>query len=196
MPIQSFIQRFKCFIILLILGFLCLNCGNKSPILATVNGEKITINDFENQLDNILSADKQASLTPKQKEDLLEQLITDRLLIQEAKKKKIYRDCKKEIQKRLEWVKNQMLIKKLMEVEFSNNFSVSDSDVEIFYNSHKEELSKRFKGKDVKEIKEYVKRYMQYMVINDKRSYEAIEEWINGLKKKANITKNLTLLKN
>lgn len=182
-------MKIKYFIILFCMSFLASGCWTKSPILAKVKGETITLKEFENQFQKIPPAYRVMFVTPEQKEKLLDRMITEKLMIQEAIKEGLHRN--KEIQEKLKMVKNQILIEELIKIKIYDKISVSDEETKKFYDAHQEELTRLFKGKGFDEIKQDVKQFMQR---DDTKTRLMFEGWIEKLKKEANITKNLALL--
>lgn len=105
--------------------------GNKN-ILATVNGQDITLAEFELYWDAIPEQYKM-QLT---KEDLLEQIILQTLLIQKADEINLREDPQVAFQ-----IKNateQILIQSLIEKEIIEKTSLSDDDIESYYEENKE----------------------------------------------------------
>lgn len=182
-------MKSKYFIVLLCVGFFASACGSKSPILATVGGESITLKEFEEQLASLPSVYRSMVVTAEQKEKLLDQMITERLLIQEAIKEGLHR--KKEIQKNLKLLKNQMLIEELIKSKIYDKIEISDEEAKKFYNAHQQELTKYFKGKKFDEMKKEIKQLMRK---DDTKARLMFKNWLEELKKEAKITKNLALL--
>jgi hypothetical protein len=177
------------FIILLCISFLASGCGTKSPVLATVRGEKITLKEFEEQIRNLPPAYRALLISPEQKERFLDQMITEKLMIQEAIKEGLHR--KKEIKERVKWVRNQMLIEELIKIKVYDKVSVSDEEAKEYYDTHQKELARVFKGKGFNEIKQDIKQLIQR---DDVKARLIFRKWIEELKKEAKITKNLALL--
>jgi len=182
-------MKIKYFIIFLCMGFFISGCGSKSPILAKVRGESITLKEFETQLAKIPLAYRSMLVTPEQKEKLLDQMITEKLMIQEAIKEGLHR--KKEIQENLRWIKNQMLIEELIKTKIYDKIEISDEETEKFYHANKEQLTRYFKGKPFDKIKKEVKQLMKK---DDTKARLMFKNWVEELKKESKITKNLALL--
>ena len=105
--------------------------GNKN-ILATVNGQNITLAEFELYWDAIPEQYKM-QLT---KEDLLEQIILQTLLMQKADEINLREDPQVAFQ-----IKNateQILIQSLIEKEIIEKTSLNDDDIESYYEENKE----------------------------------------------------------
>lgn len=183
-------MKLKYFIIVFCLLFLTSGCGgDKSPVLAKVRGENITLKDFEDQIRSLPPAYRSMVLTPAEKKEILERMITEKLLIQEAIKERLH--CKSEFQEKLKWLKNQMLIEEMIKTKVYDKISVSDEEAKEFYNAHEKAIASLFKGKPFEEIKQDVKQLMRK---DDVKARAMFMEWIEKLKKDANVTKNLALL--
>lgn len=182
-------MKIKYFIILLCINFLASGCGSKSPVLATVSGEKITLKEFEEQIRNLPPAYQAVLITPEQKERFLDNLILEKLMIQKAIREGLHR--KKEIKKRFNAAKNQILIDELIKIKIYDKVGVSDEEAKKFYDTHQQELSRVFKGKGFEEIKQNIKQIIKR---DNLKARLLFKKWIEELKKEATITKNLALL--
>jgi len=105
--------------------------GGEQP-LAVINGETITLKYFENFWD-MIPDDYKSQLN---KEDILEQLITQTLLIQKANELNLSEDP--EISFQIKNTVDQILIQSLLEKEIINKISLTDNDIEIYYEENKE----------------------------------------------------------
>lgn len=125
-----------------------------SKIVAKINDYKLTVADFEYETGDKIPAGLSGQDLKKAKEDLLERLITKKLLIQEAQKQNFDKDTAfvKEIEKYWE----QALLK-------------------LLYNKRSQELVREI-GKDEVDPK-----------IRDAKVQQALNEWIEGLKRRADI---------
>ncbi len=127
-------------IFLILFGFLFLpfKSFSKEKILALVNGEPITQQDFEEaleifppQLRSIVENNKDM------KRKFLENLIKQKLLIQEMKKEGIKEDD--EIKRKVQKYREALLLKKFVDEKLSN-IKVSEKEIEDYYNKHKSEF--------------------------------------------------------
>jgi len=107
--------------------------NNQDNILATVNGEKITLQEFEEYW-NMIPENYKLQLT---KEDLLEQIITQTLLIQKAEEINLREDP--EVAFKINNTVNQILIQSLLEKEIIEKTILSDEDIESYYEENKED---------------------------------------------------------
>lgn len=105
--------------------------SNKN-ILATVNGQNITLAEFELYWDAIPEQYK-VQLT---KEDLLEQIILQTLLIQKADQINLREDPQVAFQ--IKNVTEQVLIQSLIEKEIVEKTVLNDNEIESYYEENKE----------------------------------------------------------
>jgi peptidyl-prolyl cis-trans isomerase C len=97
-------------VLILVMGLLATGCGEKK--IATVNGEVVTMGEFERRLETVqryyesnmglqFEGESGAEMLKNLQEMVLDQLITEHLLQQEARKKDI-KATKEEVQERIE----------------------------------------------------------------------------------------------
>ncbi len=190
-------QRWKIGVFVLLVAIVSLNAGcaqTKSETIATVNGEKITRDELADRL--IKQSGK----------EVLDQMITEKLIAQEAKKKGI-NISEAEINKKIEEVKKQFPDEKTFQSQLdANNLTleslkeqiklqlivekalkgkvkVTDKEIKSYYNENKNTF---FKGKKFDEVKDQIKEELEYQSL----SFQA-QSWIGSLKKKAKIVNNL-----
>lgn len=166
----------------------------KSETIATVNGEKITREELADRL--IKQSGK----------EVLDQMITEKLIAQEAKKKGIS-ITEAEINKKIEEVKKQFPDEKTFQSQLkANNLTlenlkeqiklqliiekvlkgkvkVTEKEIKSYYDENKNTF---FKGKKFDEVKDQIKEELEYQSL----SFQA-QSLIEGLKKKAKIVNNL-----
>jgi len=123
------------FLILCILG-----CSKKesSTILATIDSEKITMEEFTKELDKIPMNMKMLVATQSGKKNYLDRLIVKKLLLREAKKEKI--ENEKEFQDRLTDIKDQLLLESLLKKKITADLKATDEDLKKYYNTHREQF--------------------------------------------------------
>lgn len=175
-------------VVLAVIGFGC------SKTIATVNGEKITQAELNERL--MQQAGQQA----------LDQMITEKLILQEARKKNIKIETKEidqqveEIKKQfpdeatfqqnlaennvtLDYLKDQLklelIVKKLLEKELK----VTDKEIEDYYKQNKDTV---YRGKKFEEVKDEIKEQLELQSLSVK-SQDLLEE----LRKKAKIENTL-----
>jgi len=135
--------RMKKLICAFLLAFLLIiGCGKKddSKIVAEIDGEKITLSEFNRELDKIPMELKMFVATQMGKRNYLERLIMKRLLIREAKKENIEKE--KEFQERLSEIKDQLLIEMLLKKKLVQDVKIDEGEIKKYYEAHKEEFKK------------------------------------------------------
>jgi peptidyl-prolyl cis-trans isomerase C len=135
--------RMKKLICAFLLAFLLIiGCGKKddSKIVAEIDGEKITLSEFNRELDKIPMELKMFVATQMGKRNYLERLIMKRLLIKEAKKENIEKE--KEFQERLSEIKDQLLIEMLLKKKLVQDVKIDEGEIKKYYEAHKEEFKK------------------------------------------------------
>jgi len=102
-------------------------------ILATVNGSAIGAKDFQRAAARKVPTDGKA-LSIKEKNEVIDRLVKEELLYQEAFARKLYRDPK---------VKKVMVNALLREDVYSQirNKDFNDQELESYFNAHKEEFT-------------------------------------------------------
>ncbi|MDI6781075.1 MAG: SurA N-terminal domain-containing protein [bacterium] len=165
-------------------------CGqeeNKSPVLATVNGEKITVADMNRQLEEMPPAYQEMFSDPVNKEKLVTRLVKERLLLQEAKKAKL--DQREDIKKKIKAIKDQLLVQEVINLNVISKITISDKEVADYYKANKEKIQQYAKGKSFDEIKGQLKE----IALQEKQN-GCFEKWIKNLEDEAKITKNMEVL--
>ena len=116
-------------------------------VVAIVNGEKITMAMLSEKIDE-LPAYYQPAATQHKKE-ILDDLIIERLLFEEAKRRKLHKD--KEVRKLMNKAARKILIAKLLETETSPEKPISDEDAGLYYEQHKDQYkeSERIKASHI-----------------------------------------------
>lgn len=126
---------------------LCLfSCTKKEndKVLATIDNDKITVEEFNRELDKIPMNMKMAVATESGKKSFLDNLIIKTLLLREANKNKI--EDEKEFQTRLLDIKTQLLIESLLKKKIISDAQLSDEDIKKYYETNKDKFKK---GKEI-----------------------------------------------
>ena len=105
---------------------------NNEKALAVINGEIITLENFE-QFWELIPDSYKAQLN---KEDILEQLITQTLLIQKADELNLREDP--EIAFQIKNAVDQILIQSLLQKEIIEKTNLSDEDIKMYYEDNKD----------------------------------------------------------
>jgi len=145
--------------------------------LAEVNGEKITVAQFDKELGKV-----ENPMRDMYKEDpgkFLEMVIVQRLLLQEAKKQgasapvKTYKDNVKDAKS-----SEESLIAGFMEKKFSSPPPVSREEIEAFYGMFKDRIG----GKPLKEVAPMIEQ-----VIQQGKQQQAVEDYLKELRNSAKV---------
>ena len=145
------------------------SCDKARPLkgkeLARINDRVITLEEFEQEMEQLPQAAKLQMISEEGRKKFLHDLINRELLLQEAKKKGL--DKKKEILLNLEMLKKGLIINALGEELCAGKDEVSDDEVEAYYREHKEEFIleqvwvRHILVKTLQEAKEIKKRLYQ-----------------------------------
>lgn len=167
--------------IILILGFLAfffLYIGNpKNQILAQVNGEKITVDQFNKELEKIESPLR--DMIREDPQPFLENLILQRILLQEAKKQGItppvrtYKDISKESKS-----PEDTIIEELIKKKFSSPPTVTKEEVKAVYTHLKDQLG----GKSLDEMSSEIEN-----LIRENKRQNEIRQYINELRQNSSV---------
>ena len=112
-------------------------CGNKdNRILAKVDGETITVKDFNNRIDKLPK--QYQDIVKSQKKNYLDDLVMEKLLYKKALRKKIDKD--RDTQDIIAEATKKIIIARLVEKEVENKVKVSDEEVRKYYDEHSEEF--------------------------------------------------------
>jgi peptidyl-prolyl cis-trans isomerase C len=132
----------KKYLIFLFLLLPLLACSKKDQgkAIATIDGEKITVQEFNNELDKIPMNMKMLVASQSGKRSFLDRLIVQRLLLREAKKESLEKD--KEFQDKLAEFREQLTMQTLLSRKVSTALNISDADLQKYYDAHKEEFKK------------------------------------------------------
>jgi len=153
-------------------------------VLATVNGEQITLTNLQQALQDV-PAQYRSAFENNQRE-LLEQLIARTLLLQKARSSGTRQspeernaqggDADSPPQNEDE------MINDLLEREVLNHVEVSDADLRQFYEQHRDEMPA---GRTFEELKDSLRAH----ALREKQS-KAIESYLTGLRAAATISRN------
>ena len=109
----------------------------KKDVVATVGNEVITMQDLDARIAKMPSYYQ--TMLKDRKKDVLEDMVLEILFYNEAKKRGLQND--KEVKEMLEEAQKKIMVAKLVKDEIENKVSVSDKEVESYYNAHKEEFN-------------------------------------------------------
>jgi len=132
----------KKLIICLFLALLVVSCAKKDDgkVLATIDDQKITLQEFNKELDKIPMNMKMLVASESGKKNYLDRLVVKKLLLKEASKDKIESD--KEFQERVNDIKEQLLIEALLKKKITAQTQMTEDDLKKYYDEHKEDFKK------------------------------------------------------
>jgi thioredoxin 1 len=146
-------------------------------ILAQVNGESITVEQFNKELSQLESPLRE--MYGEQPQQFLEGIILKRLLLQEAKKQnlsapvKTYKDTAKDSVS-----PEEALIAELMQKKFSSQPTVTKEEIKTFYSLFKE----RMEGKSLEQAAPAIEQ-----IIREGKQQEEARQFIGELRSSAKI---------
>jgi peptidyl-prolyl cis-trans isomerase C len=132
-------KKYLVFLLLLLPLLACSKKEDRKPV-ATVDGEKISVQEFNAELDKIPMNMKMMVASQSGKKDFLDRLIVKKLLLKEAKKENLEKE--KEFQDRLVDIREQLIIESLLKKKVNTEAKSTDEDLQKYYDAHKEEFKK------------------------------------------------------
>lgn len=117
-------------------GGVAVSFRDKSPVLAKIGMEAITMKDFNEKLDNLPENIKM--IAESNKAAYLDNLVVETLLYREALRKKMHEDP--EVKLLLEEARKRILIARLAKDEIDSKISVADNEVINYYKDHRAEM--------------------------------------------------------
>ena len=158
--------------------FYFLYLGNPSrQTLATINGEKVTGEQFDKELIKI--QEPLQAMYKEEPEKLLEGIIMKALLLQEAKKQgitpptKTYKDGDKD-----SLPPDEAMIGELMKKKFSTPPDVTKEEIETFYKMFKEQMG----GKKLAEVAPAITQ-----IIQEGKQQQAVEQYLKEIRTNAKV---------
>ncbi len=135
-------MRRLCIGILAVIFLFSVSCTKKEggKVLATIDKDSVTLDEFNKELDKIPVNMKMAVATESGKRSFLDNLIVKKLLLKEAAKNKI--ENEQEFQTRLLDIKTQLLIESLLRKRISSSPQLSDDEIKKYYEANKDKFKK------------------------------------------------------
>jgi len=161
--------------------------GEKPEVLARINDYNLTLDEFQKQLASEMEMDKEFKLTRKARKAFLNELIKKEILIQEARKLKL--DTREEFREAIERYWESTLIRDLLELkakDIAERTYVSEEEIAARYKAIKA-ADKTLPPLDA--MREKIRKKLK-----EEKKTAFLQEWINNLKKKADIKINEKLL--
>ncbi|MGD0229097.1 MAG: peptidyl-prolyl cis-trans isomerase [Syntrophorhabdales bacterium] len=132
----------KKYLIFLFLLLPLLACSKKQEgkTIVTIDGDRITEQEFNSELDKIPMNMKMLVASQSGKRNFLDRLIVQKLLLREAKKENVEKD--KEFQDRLAEFREQLIMQTLLSKKVGAGSKFTDEELQKYYDAHKEEFKK------------------------------------------------------
>jgi len=111
---------------------------NDGKTLAEVNGTKITVKDFNAEVENLPPYIRPMAQTPEGKKELLESMVVRELVLEQAKKDGI--DKSKEVVTRLEDLKKRVVVEAFVRKKIEQDIKISDDEMKKFYDQNKDKF--------------------------------------------------------
>lgn len=154
---------------------------DNSPVIADINGYKLTQADFLGQLKAEVEFDRDFKVTREAKQELLEQIIRRELLIQEAQRQRLDRQAR--FVRAIERYWESTLIRDLLELkgqQIDETLIVSQTDTQTHYDQLKQA------GGDLPPLAEVRDGIM--IELKEKKRAQALDQWVAQLRKNAIVT--------
>jgi hypothetical protein len=181
---DNLIKRCNCTIVIVLIAGLAIGCAkkpDKSQVVAEINNYQVTMDDFRQEAG--------MGIPDMSSEQILQDIITKELLLQEAQKMKLDKD--RRFMKEIENYWKQALIKRIIDKkgkEFLSISKVSDDEVKTEYNRiiQEEHAKSGPYEKMAVQIREKLKM---------KKAQDNLERWIISLKDNARVIRHDDMLK-
>jgi len=152
--------------------------GSGRQVLATVNGEKITVDHFNQEIVKLKEPTR--GIIKEDPAKFLETMIMRALILQEAKNQGLIPDTEKEVPEG-SVSSEEAVIKEFLEKKFSSTPAVSRKEVETFYEIYKD----RMEGKPLEQAAPMIEQ-----IIRQGKQQEQVEQFIGDLRKSGSIEIN------
>jgi len=122
---------------------LCLFACNKKDdgkVLVTINDDKVTMTEFNKELDRIPMNMKMMVASESGKKAYLDRLIIKKLLLAEAQKANVEKD--KEFENKLAEIREQLIIESLLKKKLTAGANITDDDLQKYYDKNKDKFRK------------------------------------------------------
>lgn len=120
--------------------YICINIGcspkKSDKVLARINKDVITVGDFTDRISQLPKRYQDA--INKNKRTFLDELIVDYLLYNKAKELNLDKD--EDVRKVIKEAQKKILIARLLKDQVEDKISVSDSDINEFYEANREKF--------------------------------------------------------
>lgn len=116
--------------------------AKSGKLLATVNGSKITVDDFEQEVKALPDYIRSMADTPQGRKELIDTLVMRELILQQAAKDGL--DKGKEIDEKMAELRKRVIVDTFLKKKVENDAKISDEELKKFY----EQNQAQFKAGD------------------------------------------------
>ncbi len=159
--------------------------SSKSPTVAQVNNKSITLDSFLAQLTLYKKQLGNAIDTRENKLKLLDQMIDEEVLYQEAAKENIMQDA--EFKQKLEQAKKQIAVSMLLSKKVDSKLTVSEDEARTFYDNNKKLFQKTTEHPEI--TFDSAKDVIRQRLLFQKRNQQ-VTTWVQSVKGKYKIKRN------
>ncbi|TET53178.1 MAG: hypothetical protein E3J53_02455 [Desulfobacteraceae bacterium] len=175
-------------IVIILLGgvslfYLAYSGGSDVQVLAMVNGEKITVDRFNQEISKVKEPNR--GIFKENPAKFLEGMIMRTLVLQEAKKQGLL-PAREKKDPEASVSSDEALIKEFLEKRFASVHAVSRQEVETFYEIYKD----RMEGKPLEQVAPMIEQ-----IIRQGKQQKQLEQFIGDLRKNASVEINHDRLK-
>jgi peptidyl-prolyl cis-trans isomerase C len=142
---------------------------SEGTVLADVNGNVITTQDFKNEVDRLPPYLKPMVQSPEGKKELLDSMVVREIILEQAKKDGV--DKSKEVAARLEDLRKRLIVETYLKKKVEQEAQVSDADLKKFYDENKDKFKT---GEQV--------RASHILVKTEKEAQDILAQLKNGAK--------------
>jgi len=174
--------------------FLLVSClehaANNKEYIAKVDGTKITGERMNEELESLPEQARVLFMSQGETKELLNMIINQEILYQEAKKKDLEKD--KRLREALEKFKKISMVKLLIAEEIEGKAQVSDEELKKYYEENKEEFRLNAPGrKEHGQLMSFdvVKELVRQRLVSEKQQ-KLFASYMDGLKKKYKVEIN------
>ena len=111
---------------------------SEGTVLADVNGNVITTQDFKNEVDRLPPYLKPMVQSPEGKKELLDSMVVREIILEQAKKDGV--DKSKDVADRLEDLRKRLIVETYLKKKVEQEAQVSDADLKKFYDENKDKF--------------------------------------------------------
>jgi len=110
------------------------SASKNAKVIATVNGAKITSEDFDREVKTLPEYIQAMASTPQGKQEMIDTLVMRELILQQASKDGI--DKSKDVEEKLAELKKRIIVDTYLKKKVEADSKISDEELKKFYEQH------------------------------------------------------------